>query len=315
MRICISHMEDVDGIVSACLISKLFNTNTMLVDYSNFIPTLRELKQKDIQELFICDMGLSLSNQEEFIELIKTLSKNAKITYIDHHDLDPEIKREISLNIRFIHTIEECTSAIIYSQFSDGFNERDRLLVSAAAIVDEMDLSPTVSKLIKRYDRQYLFFETVILSYAIYYSQNDMDFLLRLVDELKHKMPHEISDVIDRAVEFSKLVTSTFYLLESVNVNKGFGYTYAKEQLSSGIVANMLLRMKELNVALAYKEKDDGYVVSLRGSQDYDKHLGRIVNSLAYELGGSGGGHRLASGAFIPKDRFSEFIDRLEKLI
>ncbi len=314
MKVCISHMEDADGIVSASLISKLFGTRSILVNYSTFMPTLREVSKERLEKLFICDMGLSRSNQEEFIEITRSM-KDVEITYIDHHDLDMDLKNTLTNSLRLIHTIDECTSVIIYTQFSSMLDEMDRLLISTAAIVDEMDQNPIASTLVRRYDRQFLFFETVILSYSIYASQNDMDFLLRLVEELKSKMPHEISGVIERSRRFGEMVYSAFSSMKDSIADNKFGYIHVKEPLSSGIVANMLLRLKQLKVALAYKESENGYVISLRGSQDYDKHLGKMVNALAYELGGSGGGHRLACGASIPRERLKEFIDRLEQLL
>jgi len=42
-------------------------------------------------------------------------------------------------------------------------------------------------------------------------------------------------------------------------------------------------------------------------------HLGRLINSIASELGGSGGGHDKACGAVIPKEKIKEFIQLVDK--
>ncbi|MEJ2259032.1 MAG: DHH family phosphoesterase, partial [Nitrosopumilaceae archaeon] len=42
-------------------------------------------------------------------------------------------------------------------------------------------------------------------------------------------------------------------------------------------------------------------------------HLGKIVNILATDLGGSGGGHDKACGAVIPKPKIKTFIKELNK--
>lgn len=310
-------MEDVDGIASACMISKVFNTQTVLVDYDTLLPNLRKLVDKDVEELFICDLGLGKGIRDEFLNIIKKLkTKGVKITYIDHHDQSDELKQELSANLRLIHDLNECTSVIIYSNFNDGLDDRYKLLGGAAAIVDEMDRKPLASKLVKGYDRQFIFYETTILSYAIYASQDDMQFLLRLVEELKEKLPHEIDNVIEKANIYAKQVASTIKLVEEQSkINDRFGYIYIHDPLDTGATANMLLMMKQLQVAMAYKDRDDRYVISLRGAEDYEKHLGRIISSLAESLGGSGGGHKLACGASIPKDKINEFIDRLEEMI
>ena len=57
----------------------------------------------------------------------------------------------------------------------------------------------------------------------------------------------------------------------------------------------------------------DGLKVSLRCSRllSYDGiHFGNIIRQVAGEVGGSGGGHAMACGAYIPIDKKSEFIER-----
>ncbi len=317
MKICVSHMEDADGVVSACMISKLFNTKTMLVDYDTLLPTLKRLIDEEVEELFICDLGLGKAIKDEFLSIIKQLrAKGVRITYIDHHDQSEELKKELEANLRLIHDLNECTSVIIYSNFNDNLSEEYKLLTGAAAIVDEMDRKPIASKLVKSYDRQFIFYETTILSYAIYASQDDMPFLLNLVEKLKEKLPHEIDNVIEKANVYAEQVASTIKMINKQAVIKDrFAYIYIKDPLDTGATANMLLMMKQLQVAMAYKDRDDRYVVSLRGAEEYDKHLGRIISTIANDLGGSGGGHKLACGASIPKDKIDEFINRLEQMI
>lgn len=57
----------------------------------------------------------------------------------------------------------------------------------------------------------------------------------------------------------------------------------------------------------------DGLKVSLRCSRllSYDGiHFGNIIRKIAAEVGGSGGGHSMACGAYIPIDKKSEFLVR-----
>ena len=56
-------------------------------------------------------------------------------------------------------------------------------------------------------------------------------------------------------------------------------------------------------------------MVSIRGSKGCKVHLGRLVNDIASNLGGSGGGHDKACGAVIPKDRLNEFVKTLDSKI
>ena len=55
--LCISHMEDADGISSAALIKQAFGGDTMLVDYPGMMDALEILRNdKTLKKLFICDL-------------------------------------------------------------------------------------------------------------------------------------------------------------------------------------------------------------------------------------------------------------------
>ena len=58
--------------------------------------------------------------------------------------------------------------------------------------------------------------------------------------------------------------------------------------------------------------ENDGIKVSLRCSRllSYDGiHFGNIIRDVAGEVGGSGGGHSMACGAYIPSDKKDEFLE------
>ncbi|HJU58932.1 MAG TPA: DHH family phosphoesterase, partial [Nitrososphaeraceae archaeon] len=70
---------------------------------------------------------------------------------------------------------------------------------------------------------------------------------------------------------------------------------------------------KKIAMVYKYKEEKEIFIISIRGSKDCNVHLGRTVNDIASELGGSGGGHDKACGAVIPKDSFNAFVELLDK--
>ena len=118
-KICISHREDVDGVSSAALIKIAFGINTIvLLDYANMIKTLRNMVSSiqdgtnKIDELFICDLGLSKKNENEFVKILKEIIEaRCKVTYIDHHDLDKKILADLKRNgVKLVHSTDECTS-------------------------------------------------------------------------------------------------------------------------------------------------------------------------------------------------------------
>ena len=65
-------------------------------------------------------------------------------------------------------------------------------------------------------------------------------------------------------------------------------------------------------------EDTDGIKVSLRCSRflSYDGiHFGNIIREVSGEVGGTGGGHAMACGAYIPLDRKEEFIQKFNILL
>ncbi len=65
-------------------------------------------------------------------------------------------------------------------------------------------------------------------------------------------------------------------------------------------------------------EAEDHYKISIRGNSSLIKrgiNLGDIMYDICSEFGGNGGGHNVAAGANIPKERLNEFLDELNSKI
>jgi len=325
-KICISHREDVDGISSAALIKIAFDVNTIvLLDYANMIKTLRNMVSNiydgtnRIDQLFICDLGLSKKNENEFVKILKEIIEaKCKVTYIDHHDLDKKILADLKRNgVKLVHSTDECTSIHIYNKYKRKFSSYSAFLAAAAALTDYLERRPIASNLVSRFDRQFLMLEATALSYMISSSQHDIDFLMKIVDDLsQEKYPHDIEGGFLRAERHARKVLSVVKSIEdSIRLGKNLAYVQINSELPSSMVVNFVLGASGKPVALVYKTKEDinSCIISIRGSNECKVHLGRIVNSLSSTLSGSGGGHEKASGAVIPKEKFSEFIKQLDK--
>ncbi|HEV8404455.1 MAG TPA: DHH family phosphoesterase [Nitrososphaera sp.] len=324
MSICISHKEDADGICSATLIKAAFDVSKIiLVDYANLMTKLEKVAESDskINQLCICDLGLSKKNELRFVELLdKISSAGTEVTYIDHHDISREIMQALKkARVTLVHTVEECTSIQVYSKYRKKLPEHAAFFAAMGALTDYMETRPIASSVVPKYDRQFLMLESTALSYMISASQHDDDFLLKIVDTLaKMKYPHDIKGGFDSAEKYAKKVANAIdSIQESVVKLENIAHTPSTIELSSSMVVNFVLGSSGKPAAMVYKFKDDikSYVVSIRGSSGCKVHLGRLTNEIASELGGSGGGHDKACGAVIPKDRLEEFIKVLDSRI
>ena len=99
---------------------------------------------------------------------------------------------------------------------------------------------------------------------------------------------------------------------KSMKILKNLAYLEVLDSGASGAV-NFVLGLSGKHVGIAFKERIDNgiYAVSVRGSRSCKVHLGRLVSTIADELGGSGGGHDKACGAVIPKNKIKKFLSQM----
>jgi single-stranded-DNA-specific exonuclease len=404
--VCLSHREDVDGILSAALIkavSKTKRIQIVLADYANIISKLQkisaaasgsadtsnisafsisqnstnfsdrrrrsdnskentELLTSDLenpttkedsnksnnnsgsgsisptststttstttttsigigkpQRLFICDLGLSKKTEDKFLGLLKEIiSKEIKVTYFDHHDINDELRKKLKkTGVTLIHSVEECTSVQIYNKYKNKLDSHAAFFAASAALTDYMECRPLASAIMSRYDRQFLMLEATALSYMISSNQHNEEFLVNAVNTLSEmKYPHDIEGGFAIAERYAKKVADGVRIVQdSIAVKKKVAYTQSISDLSASVIVNFVLGISEKPVAMVYRLKDDinSYIISIRASKACDVHLGRIVNEVASNLGGSGGGHEKACGAVIPKGRLEDFINAIDK--
>ena len=315
--VCVSHEEDADGVSSAALIKQAFGGETILVDYPGMMDSMESLRNDEkLKQLFICDVGLNKRNETEFVELLTTLRKRrVKVTYIDHHDLDKKIINQLDkVGVTVIHDINECATVQVYNAFKTKLNDHAAFVAACAAITDYMEDRPLGSKLLQIFDRQFALINATVLTYNIVGHQNDPDYLLYLVDELSEsKYPHDIPNTYEFAqIQVGKLADIISKVKKSMKTKKNLGYMEIKDSGASGAV-NFVLGLSGKDVGVAYKERVDYgiYAVSVRGSKSCKIHLGKLVNRLSTEFGGSGGGHDKACGASVPKSKITKFINAL----
>ena len=314
--VCVSHKEDADGVSSASLIRKAFGGETKLVDYPGLMNELEALKNDEkLKTLYICDLGLSKSNQDQFIDLLKALRKNkVSITYIDHHDIEEPIKKKIkALKVKLIHTINECTTVQVYNAFKSKLSDYGSFLAACAAVTDYMEDRPIGAAQLQRFDRQFVLLEATVLTFTITSHQKDPEFLLYLVDELSEsKYPHQINNTFEFARIQAERISGVIQKVKD-NMKKMKNLSYMEVTDSGASMAvNFVLGLsgKEVGVSYKLREEQGIYAVSVRGAKSCKVHLGRIVNQLATELGGSGGGHDKACGAVIPKEKIGTFLKK-----
>jgi RecJ-like exonuclease len=251
---------------------------------------------------------------------LTSLRKNkVSVTYVDHHDIDPNVVSALKkIKVKVIHDINECTTVQIYNAFKSKLNDHASFVATCAAITDYMEDRPIGSKLLQMYDRQFALINATVLTYNIVGHQREPDYLLYLVEELSEsKFPHDIPNSFEFAqIQVEKLSQMIAKVKQGMKTMSNLGHMEILDSGASGAV-NFVMGLSGKDVGVAYKERVDHgiYAVSVRGSKNCKVHLGRIVNILATDLGGSGGGHDKACGAVVPKPKIKKFLTELNKKI
>jgi RecJ-like exonuclease len=323
---CLSHKEDADGILSAVLIKAAFNPKTIiLVDYPSIIPSLSKLASPDfspkLDRIFVSDLGLSKKNESDFIDRVgKIISNGTRVTYIDHHDLSRETISVLrKLGVLMIHSVEECSSVQIYNKFKRKLNPHAAFFAAAGSLTDYMENKPIASSIVSRYDRHFLMLESTVLSYIISAKQHDDEFLIELVNLLSGmKYPHDVEGGFSIAESYAQKVSDAIKKIEgSIIKCNNIAYAQSKSSLSASVLVNFVLGISERPVAMIFKLKEeiDSYILSIRGNSSCKVHLGRVVNQISSEIGGSGGGHEKACGAVVPREKLNHFICLLDRFV
>ncbi|HII03535.1 MAG TPA: single-stranded DNA exonuclease RecJ, partial [Candidatus Nitrosotenuis sp.] len=237
--LCISHMEDADGISSAALVREAFGGDTILVDYPGLMTAIEALVDDEkLKALYICDLGLAKNNQDRFVEVLSMLRKRkVAVTYIDHHDIDPEIvKRLEKAKVKLYHDINECTTVQVYDAYKKKLSDHSTFVATCAAITDYMEDRPKGAKLLQIYDRQFALISATVLTYNIVGHQKDPDYLLYLVEMLSEsKYPHEIPNTFEFAqIQVGKLAEMIAKVKKSLKTMKNLGYMEIMDAGASG---------------------------------------------------------------------------------
>lgn len=317
--VCISHKEDADGISAAALIRQAFGGDTILTDYPGQMDAIEGAASDErLKALFICDLGLSKKNQDRFVEILTGLRKRrVTIHYIDHHDLDPRVRKKLEdIKVKLVHDVGECSTVLAYEKFRPKLTEHAAFVAACAAITDYMEDRPAGSRLLQIYDRQFALINATVLTYNIVGHQKDPDYLLYLVEELSgSRYPFEIPNSFEFAqIQVARLAEMIAKVKTGMRTMRNLGYMEITDAGASGAV-NFVLGLSGKDVGIAYKERVDHgiYAVSIRGSRACRTHLGKITNDLATSLGGSGGGHDRACGAVVPKGKIRAFLTEFNR--
>ena len=314
---CISHVKDVDGIGAAALVVAAKRALFLLTDYETLLRDLDRVP-KGTTEFVLCDLGTDDSNRDAFVEKMAALASRCRVTYVDHHYLPEATKRALARSgVTIVHDAEECASMLCYKTFRDSLPKESLDIALYGAVTDYMDSSPLAKRLMEKTDRQFILAEATLLSHAIGRMGDKEGFPEMVARELSRmKKPHEIDRVGELALLQLREATRISEEVKRRGRRMGNLAYMRTTEYSTGNVAKLLIGAFDVPVAASFKEKQKGWCeVSLRGTSECKVHLGKTIGRIALQLGGSGGGHKVAAGCHIPAARVQSMLRALSEKV
>jgi single-stranded-DNA-specific exonuclease len=308
--LCVSHVKDVDGCVCAGLVKLAAQARFLLTDYGRINECLRRIREP-IDAVYLCDLGINETNLEE----LDRIRGFAELTYVDHHPVDEGLVEQLKgMGVEIVHDLRDCASVLAFDLLHESLPHDAGLLASYAAVSDRLEGGPIARELLQRYDRELVYFEAMLLSFAL--DRADVRLKRRIVKHLSAlDYPHQIADVPRLALEQAERIAVLRRELPSRATKYGrIAYVEARGD-ALGSIANLLLDVCEADIGVGYNTDQKRHVVdlSIRGRERVDVDLGKVTAQLAKGFGGFGGGHPKACGARIPASRLTEFIHALAK--
>ena len=304
---CVSHKDDPDGLASAALVHCATRCSLGLTGYENLEKVLAEAP-RGLDWLVLADLGLS-----EKTELIDSLPAIAgHVLYLDHHLLSARSKRGLrKAKVIVRHSLNNCTSVLAWTAFRNQLPEGAVNLAAYGAVTD-----PPVSG---RLTRQVMLktswnldaYEGHLLALALSSSKCTDALRETIVRELAAlKLPHQMSTIRRLADQQAAGMLRTQKQLYSRAIVRGRVAITRAGRLSLGTTAELLLGVPNVTASLVYGATGSSQHtrVSVRGTDECGRHLGKLMSRLSRKVGGEGGGHMIAAGAMVPTKRLQEFL-------
>ena len=300
---------DVDGICSAAI--ALAANPEAQVFFSHPYGLVGDLNEaRDSDKVIICDISLSENHVLRLMDKFSAISEKGQLFYVDHHPL-PDGLTDSDIPGKVIHRVGSSASELTYSLFKSELSLIHSRIAIYGAIGDYLDDTPMIRRLIERWDKRTLYFESGLLVQAIEGRKRDYELKRDIVFSLAMNLPPSFDKrLVDLAVQHSHIeeiaireLKDRIQILGEVAYVVGFPFSLGK-------TATYIKGLAGVAVGVAGEERKNLIDLSLRTNKP-EIDLNKILRRITARFGGSGGGHPNAAGARIPKERFKEFLRKL----
>lgn len=301
---------DCDGICSAAIALSIFKNAKVF--FTHPVGLHEDLRQVD-GDVLVLDVAIPSKKADEISKEFKRIHENGhRIIYIDHHPLPSDFNMNHG---ELVHSLTSCVSELTYVRFEDLLDKEVSRVAIYGAIGDYLDETYNVKRLLRLWDKRHLYLESGILIAAIESMGRDYDLKREVVKYLSEKeLPSKSSELVNRALEEAKKEEKMRKIIKERLEVKGKVAYVIDLNWSLGKAAIYARATADAIVGIGAESRKNFVDMSLRTPFE-GIELNKIAMEVAEELGGSGGGHPRAAGARVPKEKFPEFIDGINKRI
>ncbi|MBS7624248.1 MAG: DHHA1 domain-containing protein [Candidatus Bathyarchaeia archaeon] len=305
--------SDGDGVCSGALaLAANPDARVFFTHPSGLLEDLENVRVGD--SIVICDIALPEDKLTDVLTRFSEIAKYGELIYIDHHPL-PETITPKDIPGKVLHAIGSSASELAYVFFQERLAHTISRVAIYGAISDYMDRTPTISMLLQSWDKRTIYFETGVLVQGLESFKRDHDFKRKIVSHLAANNPPSLCvELLEAAIENTKRENEIIRSLGNyIKVYGNIAYAI-NVPFSLGKTAIYVRALANTPVGLAGEERRGFIDMSLRTCEE-SIDLNSILRRISPKLGGSGGGHREAAGARVPKENFQKFIEELDKAL
>ena len=303
---------DSDGICSGALALAAYKNAKLF--FSHPIGLADDLRQVD-GDVIICDIALPAQTLDKVHqELTRIDSSGHKTVYIDHHPFPPNFDLT-TFPWDPHHSVKASAAEQTFSTLQERLTRDYSRVAIYGAIGDYLDRTPKIEEWLMQWDKRSLYLESGLLIQAIDSMGRNYELKREVARYLaNNNLPSQDEKIVNRAIseaireeemrghieEVVKVVGKVAYVLDiDWSLSKSAIYSRAQTGALVGIGA----------------ETRDRYIdMSLRTHSD-KLDLNGMVIAITKKIGGSGGGHPMAAGAKVPKEKFKIFVEELNHWI
>ncbi len=267
---------------------------------------------EDADTVIVCDIALSETHLTQILQMFSAIADRGNLFYIDHHPLPEGISgKELPGN--FFHRLGSSASELVYSLFQSKLDPLHTRIAIYGAVGDYLDGTPLIRRLLERWDKRTIYFETGILIQGIEGRKRDYELKRSVVSNLANNIPPSFDErLVNLAVKNThREEIAIKELRERVQVKGEIAYIL-DFPFSLGKAATYVRGLTDKLVGVAGETRKDMVDMSLRACRE-EIDLNSLLRRITPKLGGSGGGHPLAAGARIPRENFEKFLDELNE--